>query len=295
MDIYESMIKKCSMINFVVDSSGAVVDTNMYTMMLLDTYDITGRDFYSFFDDSGSVTIRSIITSGNHDPVVVNLISANGVSRPVLIVANKVGSYVAVFGILRKANTQHGESRSAVSTAITEKRNISVTAAGRDEDTRMWQLDNIDSLTGLYNRNFFNNIFEGQYLRAVESNWNIGVIVIRIDNLNEIRKNYGIGKRDRLLVGLSQIILGSIRSTDYAVRYEDEDILILLNNPKEKGLAIISERIRASAQDRLGVTISIGCMGSKCMEVNKKDELITGALNALSLSIKQGGNRISIL
>lgn len=295
MDIYESMIKKCSMINFVVDPSGAVVDTNMYTMMLLDTYDITGRDFYSFFDDSSAVSIRSIIMSGNLDPVAVNLISANGASRPALIVTNRVGGYIAVFGILRKINVQANTSRSMDSAALPEKGNISGTAVLSDEDTRMWQLDNIDSLTGLYNRNFFNNIFEGQYLRAIESNWNIGIMVIRIDNINEIRKNYGFGKRDRLLVGLSQIILGSIRSTDYAVRYEDEDILILLNNPKDRGLMIISERIRTSAQDRLGITISIGCMGNKCIEVSKKDELITGALNALNLSIKQGGNSINIL
>lgn len=295
MDIYESMIKKCSMINFVVDSSGAVVDTNMYTMMLLDTYDITGLDFYSFFDDSSAAIIRSGVISENHDPVAVNLISASGVSKPALIVINRVGGYTAVFGILRKTSAQDSVCQNSDSDSLIKKVDLNATAADSDEDTRMWQLDNIDSLTGLYNRNFFNNIYEGQYLRAIDSNWNLGIMIIRIDSLSEIRKKYGSGKRDRLLVGLSQIILGSIRSTDYAVRYKDEDILILLNNPKERGLKIISERIRTGAQDRLGITISIGCMGSKCMDDSKKNELITGAIKALDLSIKQGGNSINIL
>lgn len=140
VDIYESMIKKCSMINFVVDSSGAVVDTNMYTMMLLDTYDITGRDFYSFFDDSSAVSLRTSIMSGNHEPVTVNLVSSSGASKPALIIANRVGGYMAVFGILRKINAQVNVNRPTDSAALTEKGNKSETTVLSDEDTRMSQL-----------------------------------------------------------------------------------------------------------------------------------------------------------
>lgn len=294
MDIYESMIKKCSMVNFVVDSSGTVVDTNMYTMMQLDTFDITGRDFYSFFDDTSANVIRSAVMSGNSGYISANLISSNGTPRQALIVINRVGSYIAVFGILKKSADRSRAYHPAESSGSMDNKSSAAAAAG-NENSRMWQIDNIDTLTGLYNRNFFNSIYEGQYLRAVESSWNLGIMMVCIDNLNEIRKNYGSGKRDRLLVGLSQIILGSIRSTDYAFRYEDEYIMILLNNPRDRGLAIISERIRDSANDKLGITLSIGCAESRCLEPDKRDEVVKEATGAMELSIKQGGNSINML
>jgi diguanylate cyclase (GGDEF) domain len=297
MDIYESMVKKCNIISFVVDSSYTVIDTNMYTMTLLESYDVTGKDFFSFFDDSSIFKIKSCLISEYFDPMPVNLISSSGSTKPATIIINRVGSYIAVFGICRIRNIENLSRHLEEINKQAELQSSAVMSTydiNGDNDKRMWQLNNIDSLTGLYNKKFFNSIYGGQYTRAIEGNWNMGVMMVSIDGFDEINEKYGTGKGDRLLVGLSQIILGSIRSTDYAVRYSASEILILLNNPRDKAINIIAERVRDNAEKKLGITISIGCT-SLASGIKSKEELVTTALIALKTSLDDGGNLVTVV
>jgi diguanylate cyclase (GGDEF)-like protein len=97
-----------------------------------------------------------------------------------------------------------------------------------------------------------------------------------------------------VLVGLSQIILASIRSTDYAVRYGSGEILLLLPNAKDKSLSVIAERIRYEAETSIGVTVSVGCASLLTIKSESKEDLIRASAEAMNISKNQGGNKVII-
>lgn len=108
-------------------------------------------------------------------------------------------------------------------------------------------LSTTDSLTGLYNRRYFDIILEEQLKLATRSNTNIALIMIDIDGFKEINDSYGHVAGDAFLQDMSAAILDVLlRSTDFATRYGGDEFGIVLYDTNIDGAIKIANTIKES-------------------------------------------------
>jgi diguanylate cyclase (GGDEF)-like protein len=85
-----------------------------------------------------------------------------------------------------------------------------------------------DALTGLFNRRYLNNIFSYWLQRAELNELPISIIMVDIDHFKLVNDSFGHSIGDDMLVALSRLIKGSIRSSDLACRLGGEEFLLVL-------------------------------------------------------------------
>lgn len=84
-----------------------------------------------------------------------------------------------------------------------------------------------DTLTGAYNRNFFNVIIANEVERSKRYGDKFSIIMFDIDNFKNINDTFGHLHGDRLLRECASILQRSIRSSDFLVRYGGDEFIIL--------------------------------------------------------------------
>lgn len=105
------------------------------------------------------------------------------------------------------------------------------------------QLAYYDQLTGLYSRNFFEELLKKQTAIIEREKISSEVIIIDIDNFKKINDSYGHAADDDVLRFVAECIKESIRSSDIAARYGGDEFVIVLSGTSE-GAENVLERIR---------------------------------------------------
>ena len=85
-----------------------------------------------------------------------------------------------------------------------------------------------DSLTGLYNRRYFNETIERELARAQRDTYPVSVMIMDIDLFKEINDSYGHAFGDEILIILSTLINKHIRTGDVAYRYGGDEFVVLM-------------------------------------------------------------------
>ena len=117
-----------------------------------------------------------------------------------------------------------------------------------------------DSLTGLYNRAFF----EAEMTRLEKSRlYPISIVMIDLDGVKQVNDRYGHDVGDELFRISGKILRSVLRAEDVAARIGGDEFAILLPSTDEKSAARIVQRLRkaVSAQPSAGlvrVSMSIG-------------------------------------
>lgn len=124
-----------------------------------------------------------------------------------------------------------------------------------------------DSLTGLYNRNYWEQLISGVLHRPIPKRFTL--IVIDVDNLKNLNDNKGHLAGDKAIRIVGQSIRESIRKRDIAFRYGGDEFFILLANTKkaivEKVINRIKENIRKRGkEENIHIEISVGTACSDC-------------------------------
>lgn len=102
-----------------------------------------------------------------------------------------------------------------------------------------------DELTNLFNRRYVDQRLAKDIIKAFTEHLPMSLVFLDVDNLKEINDSFGHAFGDKVLVGISDIIMRSIRSnTDWVARYGGDEFLICLNNTEAKEAFEIAERIR---------------------------------------------------
>ncbi|HHY82585.1 MAG TPA: GGDEF domain-containing protein [Clostridiales bacterium] len=130
-----------------------------------------------------------------------------------------------------------------------------------------------DSLTGLYNRNYWEQLIAGMLNRSIPERYTL--IIIDMDNLKRINDNSGHLAGDRAIWIVGDSIRRSIRSQDIAIRYGGDEFLILLANTKMDIVKNVINRIKRNIrkkgkEENIEIEISTGtaCSGCPC-EIGK--------------------------
>ena len=124
-----------------------------------------------------------------------------------------------------------------------------------------------DSLTGLYNRNYWEQLISGVLHRPIPKRFTL--IVIDVDNLKSLNDNRGHLAGDKAIRIVGQSIRESIRKRDIAFRYGGDEFFILLANTKKAIVEMVINRIKENIRKRgkeenIHIEISVGTACSDC-------------------------------
>lgn len=154
-----------------------------------------------------------------------------------------------------------------------------------------------DSLTGLCNRNFYEDKLRMLYLEKIETPCSL--IVLDIDNFKNINDSYGHISGDEVLKKLSSILKICVRKDDYLIRMGGDEICILVFSKIDvaKGVAerILEKLEKLRQGEKIGkieFTVSMGIVEKKGLE--SLDALCERADKALYLAKGSGKSRFVI-
>ena len=157
-----------------------------------------------------------------------------------------------------------------------------------------------DSLTGLYNRRYFNEQCEREYSRCIRTGTTMSIIIIDIDYFKSINDKFGHPVGDTVLREVSKIYKSCLRKENILCRIGGEEFAILLTDSTQEDASILAERIRQTQEKKAIIgkwkvaikpTISIG-VSTLIPEDRSYNDLLSRADRALYQAKKNGRNQV---
>ena len=168
---------------------------------------------------------------------------------------------------------------------------------------QLLQLSQSDSLTGLANRRFFDEVLDSELRRAGRAGQPLSLLMIDNDHFKKYNDHYGHQQGDHCLRKVAQTLKTSARRAgDTSARYGGEEFAVILPTTDAAAAAIAARNlchaVRALAEPHAAspleqVTVSIGhatWLGGQAMEAGP---LIVAADEALYRAKEKGRDRVS--
>ncbi len=106
-----------------------------------------------------------------------------------------------------------------------------------------------DSLTGLYTRRTFDDMFSRETDRATRYGLELSVLFFDLDDFKKINDTFGHLAGDETLKHVARLIMGELRTIDFAVRYGGEEIVVVLPETGKIDAFVVGERIRERVEN----------------------------------------------
>jgi diguanylate cyclase (GGDEF)-like protein len=117
--------------------------------------------------------------------------------------------------------------------------------------------------------------------------------MIDVDGFKKYNDTKGHPAGDDLLKKLSQLLCDGTRGKDQVFRYGGEEFTVILDRADKKVAASVGNRLRATVEAKLPITISLG-LSTFPEDAKDADTLIGRADKALYLAKNSGKNRLCI-
>ena len=104
-----------------------------------------------------------------------------------------------------------------------------------------------DSLTGLWTRNAFTELFEFELDRARRIDASVGLLLLDLDHFKQVNDAYGHLVGDIVLRKAAKLLRQHVRASDFVGRYGGEEFLIAIPNCNREQLSQQAERLRSLA------------------------------------------------
>jgi diguanylate cyclase len=138
-------------------------------------------------------------------------------------------------------------------------------------NSQLEKISQVDGLTGLCNRRFWDEQFVMEYKRCMRSESPSTLIMLDIDNFKQVNDTYGHPAGDEVIKKLAEIIKKTTRETDFLGRYGGEEFTMILPDTPVANVEFVAERIRRLVEkctvvyDEISIkfTISVGIAGFK--------------------------------
>lgn len=102
-----------------------------------------------------------------------------------------------------------------------------------------------DTLTGVYNRAYFNHLVQVETERSLRYEQNAAIVFVDVHGLRQINEIAGQAAGDRLLTVVGEILKSRLRRIDFVARYGgDEFALLLPHTDSERALRVASRLLR---------------------------------------------------
>jgi len=125
-----------------------------------------------------------------------------------------------------------------------------------------------DFMTGLLNREAFEQAFRQEFARAVRHKRKLSLLFIDIDSFKKVNDEYGHMVGDTLLRSLGKVIAAGKRQEDLAARFGGDEFVMLLPDTKKNDALVLAERLRATvAAEKMdcegkSLQVSLSCGGA---------------------------------
>ncbi len=147
-------------------------------------------------------------------------------------------------------------------------------------EERLIFLSQRDSLTGLYNRGYFEEVLHNLETNRGHLSSSVGIIVCDVDGLKELNDTQGHKKGDELLITAARIISEPFQQDDLVARIGGDEFVVLLPNSPAHAVERACQRIRQAIErhnacsSELPLSISIGFAVGNPRNISVRDLLI---------------------
>ncbi|WP_320171467.1 GGDEF domain-containing protein [Maridesulfovibrio sp.] len=159
-----------------------------------------------------------------------------------------------------------------------------------------------DGLTRVFNRRSFDERLVEEFKRHQRLNTDLSLLMVDLDFFKNINDTYGHMAGDMVLERVARLFECTFRSTDFIARYGGEEFVILLPHTTEDNAGMLAEKIRKIIAETtmtyndksFSVTASIGVTSIRPGSLDKDNEIISKADEALYEAKRQGRNRVVV-
>lgn len=175
------------------------------------------------------------------------------------------------------------------------------------ENQELWYRVITDTLTGIYNRHYFDDVFTAEFERARRYKSHLGLIIFDIDFFKNVNDVYGHLVGDQVLQQIGELTVDAIRRVDIAARYGGEEFVLILPETVPDGIELVAERLRVMIENHdfvvntsegeqtlPRITISIGAAYYPDERYPDANAFLTAADDKLYEAKRNGRNRVEI-
>jgi diguanylate cyclase (GGDEF)-like protein len=167
------------------------------------------------------------------------------------------------------------------------------------------RLSNIDGLTGIPNRRYFDEMFELEWKAAARNSSPLSILLCDVDYFKAYNDTYGHQAGDYCLTEIARSFSEVLeRPRDLGARYGGEEFVILLPDTNADGAMQVAEKIRrrvgmlkiphATSTVDPFVSTSVGAATIIPSPVYSQKQLLEQADKALYRAKHEGRNRIAV-
>ncbi|MCD4668376.1 MAG: diguanylate cyclase [Sulfurimonas sp.] len=154
-------------------------------------------------------------------------------------------------------------------------------------------LASTDSLTGLYNRYKFSELYLSSYTAMTQRHNDMSIILLDIDFFKKVNDTYGHNAGDKVLIQVSHALLRTLRDIDIVCRWGGEEFIVLLPTASLSNATILAQKLRKYIENmeiEIVGSISASFGVSQVREGEDMKEAIDRADKALYLAKDSGRN-----
>ena len=156
-----------------------------------------------------------------------------------------------------------------------------------------------DSMTQLYNHQYFRELLQKEIYRAKRYNLPLSILLSDIDRFKTINDSFGHPVGDVVIKSVADSLHMTLRESDYIARYGGEEFAMILTETDARGALDAAERLRNIVSDlnirsrdrHVFTTMSFGVATLDHNVDTEIDELIRMADKALYRAKETGRNR----
>lgn len=196
--------------------------------------------------------------------------------------------------------TLHLDRKTRLCTRLAEHLSLALANLKLQEELKVKSTQ--DSLTGLANRRYMEEIIQRQFHRLLRYKTPCSLIMLDVDHFKKFNDKYGHDMGDYILRELGEYLKENTRGEDLACRFGGEEfIIIMVDTDTDRALkkakkicAEISQLISIPHLTKaIHITVSIGVATSPAHGKNKS-ELLKSVDNALYQAKTNGRNRVEV-
>lgn len=129
------------------------------------------------------------------------------------------------------------------------------------------ELNTIDAVTGIRNRQYFDDVLDAEWRRARRQHYDISLMLLDIDHFKKVNDSYGHLVGDECLAAVAKIADEMFnRPSDVVARYGGEEFAIVLPYVSAENAVSVGEQLRLQIEDHvfeidghvIRLTVSIG-------------------------------------
>ncbi len=175
----------------------------------------------------------------------------------------------------------------------------------RKANEEIKRLSITDPLTNCYNRGYLMEHLPKEIKRAIRYKHLLSLAITDIDHFKRVNDTYGHQAGDKVLKYFVELIISSIRNSDWVARYGGEEFVVVIPETGIDGAVEMAERLRKTVAStgidigdkKINITASFGIA---CFDPNKTEEitpdyLINEADRMLYEAKREGRNRVKAI